>query len=157
LVASRVTVKSRYCQVAVLSPVCCAAWRRHAFALPFGLSILTSSPHLGVLTKCAHGCVVSVDCVSDLSWATFHFNLVSIKTHTNFNTCMRSRTQTHMPQQDIVRFDPRIELRHVARVARRRSASPMHQRLGEDQRHTVWRTRHGKDSVQDHPVQTCSY
>ena len=53
----------------------------------------------------------------------FSFQLVSIKTHTNVNTCMRSSAQTHTPPQDSVRFVSRIELRHVAGVARRRSAS----------------------------------
>jgi len=46
----------------------------------------------------------------------------------------------------------RKETRRISRRSVAWLAAPRHQRLGEHQWHTMWRTRHRKDTVRDHPV-----
>ena len=49
----------------------------------------------------------------------------------------------------------REELRRISRRSTAWLAALRHQRLGGRQRHIMWRTKHRKDTVRDHAVQTC--
>ena len=53
-----------------------------------------------------------------------------------------------------------ISREETCRIFRRSAAwlaAPRHQRLGGRQRYIMWRTKHRKDTVRDHVVQTCLY
>jgi hypothetical protein len=73
------------------------------------------------------------------------------------NTCTACAQRLRLIKDALLSLCDREETRRISRRSAAWLAAPRHQRLGERQRHIMWRTKHRKDTVRDHVVQTCLY